>query len=76
MVATAKPNPDIYQKAPSDLSLQAQDCMAIEDTVASMGSALAAGITCIAFPGVFADALDFNGAVLVTDKLSPNHLMP
>ena len=41
-----------------------------------MGSALAAGITCIAFPGVFADALDFNGAVLVTDKLSPNHLMP
>ena len=76
MVATAKPNPDIYQKALSDMSLQAQDCMAIEDTVASMGSALAAGISCIAFPGAFADALDFKGAVLVTDKLAPNHLMP
>ena len=74
MVAKAKPNPDIYQKALSDLRLHAQDCMAIEDTVASMNSALAAGIACIGFPGAFAEAQDFKGAVLVTDELSPNHL--
>ena len=75
MVTNAKPNPDIYQKALSDLNLEARDCMAIEDTVASMASALAAGIACIGFPGAFAEARDFKGAVLVTDELSPNHLM-
>ena len=74
VVAKAKPNPDIYQKALSDLRLHAQDCMAIEDTVASMNSALAAGIACIGFPGAFAEAQDFKGAVIVTDELSPNHL--
>ena len=74
MVAKAKPNPDIYQKALSDLGLEAHDCMAIEDTAASMASALAAGIACIGFPGAFAEAQDFKGAVLVTDELSPNHL--
>tara|TARA_B110000114_G_scaffold55849_1_gene59449 strand:+ start:1161 stop:1829 length:669 start_codon:yes stop_codon:yes gene_type:complete len=75
MVSKAKPNPDIYQKALSDLSLQAQDCIAIEDTVASMNAALAAGIACIGFPGAFAEAGDFKGAILVTDALAPNHLM-
>lgn len=74
MVSNPKPSPEIYQRALTDLHLDAQDCVAIEDTAVSMNAALAAGIRCIAFPGAFAIANDFKGALLVTDQLSPTHL--
>lgn len=74
MVSNPKPSPEIYQRALNDLHLDAQDCVAIEDTAVSMNAALAAGIRCIAFPGAFAIANDFKGALLVTDQLSPTHL--
>lgn len=74
MVSNPKPSPEIYQRALTDLHLDAQDCVAIEDTAVSMNAALAAGIRCIAFPGAFAIANDFKGALLMTDQLSPTHL--
>ena len=74
MVSDPKPSPAIYQKALSVLNLDAQDCIAIEDTAASMSAALAAGIRCIRFPGAFAVANDFSGALLVTDHLSPDQV--
>tara|TARA_B100000767_G_C19714213_1_gene514171 strand:- start:472 stop:1125 length:654 start_codon:yes stop_codon:yes gene_type:complete len=74
MVSDPKPSPAIYQKALSVLNLDAQDCIAIEDTAASMSAALAAGIRCIGFPGAFAVANDFSGALLVTDHLSPDQV--
>ena len=74
MVSKAKPSPDIYHKALSDLHLNSQDCIAIEDTSASMSAALAAGVRCVGFPGAFAGDNDFTGALLVTDTLSPEQL--
>lgn len=74
MVSEPKPSPAIYQKALAVMNLNAQDCIAIEDTVSSMNAALAAGISCIGFPGAFAVASDFGGAMLVTDHLSPDQL--
>jgi len=73
-VSNPKPSPDIYLKALEKLALNAEDCIAIEDTAASMNSALIAGIKCIGFPGAFAASNDFTGALLVTDKLSIDHL--
>ena len=74
MVSKSKPSPDIYQKALADLNLHAQECVAIEDTATSMSAALAAGIRCIGFPGAFAVADDFSGALHTTNHLSPDHL--
>ena len=74
MVSNAKPKPDIYLSALSELNLEAQDCIAIEDTEVSMQSALAASIKCIGFPGAFAKDNDFSSAILVTDNLSFNDL--
>ena len=74
MVSLPKPNPEIYLKALSELQLDAQDCIAIEDTEVSMRSALAAGIKCIAFPGAYSEDNDFSEAVLVTRELSVSAL--
>ena len=74
IASKSKPSPDIYQKALAELDLDAGDCIAIEDTAISMKAALAANIRCIAFPGAFAQKNDFNGALLVTSKLSLHHL--
>jgi beta-phosphoglucomutase-like phosphatase (HAD superfamily) len=74
MVSNTKPRPDIYLKALSELNLEAEDCVAIEDTEVSMQSALAASIKCIGFPGAYAKDNDFSSAILVTDNLSFNDL--
>ena len=74
MVSNTKPKPDIYLKALSELNLEAENCVAIEDTEVSMQSALAASIKCIGFPGAFAKDNDFSSAILVTDNLSFNDL--
>ena len=70
IASNPKPSPDIYQIAMSKLHLDAQDCIAIEDTASSMKAALSANIRCIAFPGAFAQGNDFNGASVVTSELS------
>jgi beta-phosphoglucomutase-like phosphatase (HAD superfamily) len=73
MVSQPKPSPDIYAKALWELGIQAQNCVAVEDTETSMQAALAAGIRCIAFLGEFATAQDFTDAALVTNNISPEH---
>ena len=74
IVSNPKPSPDIYLKALAEMHLDAQDCIAIEDTVISMQSALAASIRCIGFPGANTQGNDFSGAVLVTNQLSADDL--
>jgi beta-phosphoglucomutase-like phosphatase (HAD superfamily) len=73
MVNKPKPSPEIYTKALSHLGLKTQSCIAVEDTGTSMRAALAAGIRCIAFPGAYAAAQDFSGALLTTSCLSLDH---
>ena len=74
IVSNPKPSPDIYLKALAEMHLDAQDCIAIEDTEISMQSALAASIQCIGFPGANSQGNDFSGAVLVTNHLSADDL--
>jgi len=75
IVSNPKPSPDIYLKALAEMNLDAQDCIAIEDTEISMQSALAASIRCIGFPGANTQGNDFSGAVFVTNHLSADDLV-
>ena len=70
IVSKSKPNSEIYLKALFELKLNAEDCIAIEDTEVSMRSAIDANISCIGFPGAYALQNDFSNAILVTDNLS------
>lgn len=45
-----KPHPDVYLSAARDLGLEPRVCVAIEDSVNGMASALSAGMRCIAIP--------------------------
>ena len=74
IVSNPKPSPDIYLKALAEMHLDAQDCIAIEDTQTSMQAALGAGIRCIAFPGAFAEDSDFPDAALITRRLYSGEL--
>ena len=74
IASNTKPNPEIYLEALSELQLDAQHCVAIEDTQISMRAALAADIRCIAFPGAFAEDNDFSGAALITQRLCVSEL--
>ena len=74
LVSQPKPNSEIYLKALSELKLNAEDCIAIEDTEVSMKSAIDANLKCIAFPGAMAHENDFSDAYLETRDLSPSHL--
>jgi HAD superfamily hydrolase (TIGR01509 family) len=53
-----KPAPDAYVYALGQLGLSAQDCIAIEDNEDGVAAAVAAGISCVAFPG--ANTADHN----------------
>ena len=75
IISKPKPNAEIYLKALSELKLNAEDCIAIEDTEVSMRAAIDANIKCIAFPGSLAYDNDFSNACLETKDLSPSHLI-
>jgi HAD superfamily hydrolase (TIGR01509 family) len=45
-----KPHPDVYLSAAAQLSLPPQHCLAIEDSIAGVQAAKAAGMKCIAVP--------------------------
>jgi HAD superfamily hydrolase (TIGR01509 family) len=53
LINKPKPNSEIYYKALEILSLEASECIAIEDTEESVKSSLDAKIKCIGFPGNF-----------------------
>ncbi len=48
--ARGKPHPDVYLTAARKLGLAPGRCLAIEDSIAGVASAKAAGMTCIAVP--------------------------
>ncbi|MDP3964699.1 MAG: HAD family phosphatase [bacterium] len=45
-ITHSKPHPEIYQKTIERLAIPVEDCLAIEDTVAGVQSAKAAGLAC------------------------------
>ena len=74
MVERSKPDPQIYSLALKAIALVPTECVAIEDTAVSMKAAISAGLTCVAFPGEYADRSAF-GDVTLTDHLKPEELV-
>ena len=69
IVADKKPSPAVYQLALSELGLEAQHCVALEDTYNGNQSALAAGLQTIITTHLYTLDDDFSGAALVVDQL-------
>jgi HAD superfamily hydrolase (TIGR01509 family) len=73
-VANAKPDPDIYRLALERLGEDAGDVVAIEDNVGGLEAAVAAGLSCVGFPGENNADHDFGAAERLTDRLTPADL--
>ena len=70
VVVREKPFPDIYDYSLNFLNIEANECLAIEDTEESLKSAIAANIKCIAFPGKYHTENKFKGSYKLVNKLS------
>ena len=68
-VSKGKPAPDPYLAAAECLSVDSEDCLAIEDSPSGMRSALAAGMRCVVIPNADLEASDFAGASARYDSL-------
>ncbi|MCC6213704.1 MAG: HAD-IA family hydrolase [Polyangiaceae bacterium] len=64
-----KPAPDIFLAAASGLARAPASCVAIEDSLAGVEAAAAAGMAVVAVPDVAMAHLPFRGASLVLDSL-------
>ncbi|MGB5472094.1 MAG: HAD family hydrolase [Gammaproteobacteria bacterium] len=69
VVPSKKPAPDIYDYALAQLDLPAQACIAIEDSLNGLQSALAAGVVTLVTVNPYTAQQDFTGAALVLDHL-------
>lgn len=74
VVSQVKPDPAAYHHALSALGVDAADAVAVEDNVGGVRSAVAAGVSCLAFPNTNTAAHDFDGAARVVDRLDPTEL--
>jgi HAD superfamily hydrolase (TIGR01509 family) len=64
-----KPAPDVYYHALEQLNLQANQCLAIEDSDNGLRAALGAGICTIVTTNDYTREQDFSGATVVIDQL-------
>ena len=69
MVAAKKPAPDIYHYALDALNLPAAQCLAVEDSLNGLRSALAADLKTLVTVSDYTRNQRFNGAALVVDQL-------
>ena len=68
-VASKKPAPDIYALALSRLGLPAEACLAVEDTLNGLRSAVGAGLRCVMTISAYGCNGPFAGAALVVADL-------
>ena len=68
-VALSKPSPDVYLLALEKLGLQADECIAIEDTENGIRSATAAGLICCAVRNDYSASHDLSIATEVFDNM-------
>jgi HAD superfamily hydrolase (TIGR01509 family) len=61
-VSKGKPAPDPYLAAAECLSVEPENCLAIEDSPSGMESALAAGMRCVVIPNADLEASDYTRA--------------
>ncbi|MCP4297330.1 MAG: HAD family phosphatase [Proteobacteria bacterium] len=64
-----KPHPEIYLKALKQLGINAEQCVAIEDTESGIQSATSAGITCCGVRNEYSKDHDFSQAACVVNNL-------
>lgn len=69
VVPQKKPAPDIYHYALEKLGLPPQACIAIEDSLNGLQSALGAGVVTLVTVNPYTAQQDFSGAALVLDHL-------
>ncbi len=75
LVARGKPHPDIFEYAARKMGVQAARCLVLEDSVAGVTAAKAAGMKCIGFTGGshcqagHAERLNNAGAFRVIERL-------
>lgn len=69
MVQKKKPAPDIYLMAVDEMGLDKTRCVIIEDSHIGVGSAVAAGISCLVTKSSYTANEDFTGAKLIVDEL-------
>ena len=70
VVSEPKPSPAAYAYALERLGESARDCVAVEDNVDGLASAVAAGLVCEAFPNENTAGHDFSAAARSADHLS------
>lgn len=68
-VSDNKPDPAAYRFAVDGLGEDPAQCVAIEDNVGGVESAMAASIRCVAFPNANTTEGDFSAAVETVDRL-------
>jgi len=68
IVPAKKPAPDIYQYVLDEMKLDADDCVAFEDSVNGIRSSLAAGLRTVITYNGYTRADDFSGALVVLDR--------
>ncbi len=64
-----KPHPQAYRQALGRLRLQAEECVAIEDSANGLSAALQAGLPVVVTPNPFTARQDFRGALRVVPNL-------
>jgi len=69
-----KPDAAAYEFALRQLGEDPADAIAVEDNVGGVRSAVAADVTCVAFPNANTAGHDFPGAARVVDHLDPAEL--
>jgi HAD superfamily hydrolase (TIGR01509 family) len=70
IVAQAKPWPDVFLAASQQLDVDPARCLVVEDSVAGVTAAKAAGMVCVAVPNPITEASDFSQADLVLGSLA------
>lgn len=73
-VAAKKPGPDVFNLALERLELPASACIAFEDSLNGVNSALGAGLRVIVTPSIYTDDQDFEAASHVVQDLSQERL--
>lgn len=73
-VEQGKPDPAAYVYALGSLGEDAGDCVAVEDNVGGARAAIAADVTCVAFPNENTAEADFGPGVEKVTALDPAHV--
>lgn len=74
VVEQPKPDKAAYVHALQQISVEPGACVAIEDNVDGVASAVAAGVACVAFPNQNTSEQDFAAAALRVDRLDAGEL--